>query len=98
MAQCANCNATILFGGHTAGDLRFGGPACLMKARPFLRADEFARDVTDDVTQLHEYLVALAVELQQLRAAQNEVYERVDFLERAVGQLRAEAEDRERPN
>lgn len=88
MAQCATCNATILFGGHRSGDLRFCSARCLMMARPSLAADDLARDVADDVDQLRDDVMLLAEELQQHRTAQAEMYERVDFLERALAQLR----------
>lgn len=88
MAQCANCNATILFGGHQAGEFRFCSARCLMIARPSLAADNLARDVADDLEQLRDDVMLLAEELQQQRTAQTELHERVDFLERALAQLR----------
>jgi len=90
MAQCANCNALILFGGHQAGEFRFCSARCLMLARPSLDAGDLAADITDDVGQLRDDLMLLAEELQQQRTAQVEMNERVDFLERVLAQLRDE--------
>ena len=91
MAQCAHCDATILFGGHRRGEYRFCSPRCLMAARPSLLAEEVAGDVKDELAQTGDDVLILAEELQQQRAAMNELQERVDFLERALAQLREAA-------
>jgi hypothetical protein len=92
MAQCANCRATIIFGGHRLGDYRFCSSRCLMEARPTLMAEGSA-DVgggKDELSQLREDLITLAEDVHQLLTAQEGVQERVDFLERALFQLREE--------
>ena len=88
MAQCAYCNATILFGGHRRGEFRFCSPRCLMAARPSLLAEEAAGEVKDELAQAGDDVLILAEELQQQRAALSELQERVDFLERALARLR----------
>jgi hypothetical protein len=88
MAQCASCNATILFGGHRVGEYRFCSPRCLLMARPSVAEANLAGEVKDEVQQLREDLLLVVDELQQQRSAHMELHERLDFLERAVVQLR----------
>lgn len=93
MAQCASCNATILFGGHKVGDYRFCSPRCLLMARPSVAEADLAGEVKDEVQLLREDLHIVIDELQQQRSAHAELHERLDFLERAVAQLRQRRDD-----
>lgn len=96
MAQCANCNATIIFGGHQVGEYRFCSSRCVMMARPSLAAGELAGGVADDLGQLRDDIVLIADDLQQQQTVQAELNERVDFLERTLAQLREEMRNRGR--
>lgn len=86
MASCAYCNATILFGGRRIGEHLYCNTHHALLGRSLDQAQ------TNDpklLRELQEDSLALAEEVQQLRTSLNEAQERIDFLERAIAQLRA---------
>ena len=84
MAQCAQCGATILFGGHRIGDHRFCSARCRIAARPLIASEASV----EECEALREDILVLVDELQLQRAQLAELAERVDFLERALAQVR----------
>lgn len=96
MAQCTQCGATILFGGHRFGAYRFCSARCVVLGRQLLVAQDRADVHGDegDLAEVRENVSIVIEELQQQRVAVGELQERVDFLERALAQLRtAKARD-----
>ena len=85
MAQCEQCGSTIIFGGHRLGDHRFCSARCTVQGRQMLLAE--AR--VDDDDSMREDMLVVLEELQQQRLQLAELHERVDFLERALAQLRS---------
>jgi hypothetical protein len=90
MAQCTQCGATILFGGHRFGEYRFCSARCVVLGRPLLLAQDRAdtRGDEGELTELREHVGIIIEELQQQRVAIGELQERIDFLERALAQVR----------
>ena len=85
MAHCEQCGSTIVFGGHRIGDHRFCSARCTILARPLLMAETRA----EEGDSLRDDMLLVIEELQQQRLQLAELAERVDFLERALAQLRS---------
>lgn len=90
MARCAYCNATILFGGRTVGDHQYCSSHHALLGRAMLGGESQSdlAGVRELIRELREDMLALADEVQQQRASVTEAYERLDFVERALAQLR----------
>ncbi len=92
MAACAYCNATILFGGRRVGEYQYCSTHHALLGRSLVQAAEASEH--GGVRELNEELIALADEVERQRVALADAQERIDFLERALVQLRDAAAKR----
>ena len=90
MARCGSCNRLILFGGMRLGDYLFCNSRCLLHGRLIHGGGD--RDdqsgLREVILELHDDVSALAAEVEHQKASLAEGLERLDFVERALLQLR----------
>lgn len=92
MVRCAFCDATIIFGGRRVGDLQYCNTHHALMGRGLTVApsDTSIAELQNVIRFLHEDVMALAAEVQEQRVGLAESQERVDFLERALAQVRSQ--------
>jgi hypothetical protein len=90
VGNCGVCNATILFGGHRIGDTVFCSGRCLILGRSLVQPERQtdAGISLEAIRELREDVAALADDVQRQHDLLTDATERVDFLERALVQLR----------
>lgn len=94
MERCACCNKLILLGGRRHRGHRFCNERCFFRGRLLISGDIREDDLAgmhDVIVELRDDLNAVAADVAEQRISLADAVERLDFLERALAQLREES-------